>query len=234
MSESRDWWAKTEIITKIISSIAAVFLPIALLIVGNQLTEQQKKSEDLRQQAENRANRLPKLIEQLSSSNPTEKKLSVQVAVYLANQGQLPKELVPVLVAVANTDNNDVVRSEVRSSLINLAEQQPSLAPEINAELSTLVYIQIANENQREKAKVIQSDLIKNGFSAPGIENVGDNVGAKPKILDITEVRYFRNEDKTQVGKIKKILKSNGINTFREVETSGTVKQIEIWFSLGL
>lgn len=220
MSEPRDWWSKIEIITKIISSIAAVFLPIALLIVGNQLTEQQKKVEISRQQAENSANRLPKLIEQLSSSNPTEKKLSIQVAVYLSNQGQLPKELVPALVAVANTDNSDVVRSVARSSLINLAEQQPLLAPEIKAELSTLVYIQIANENQREKAKVIQSSLIKSGFSAPGIENVGDNIGAKPEIPKITEIRYFRDEDKAQVDKIKNILESNGITDVRKVVRS--------------
>jgi len=229
MPEPRDWWSKAEITTKIVSSVAAMFLPIALLIVGNQLTEEQKRAEDSRQQAESQANRLPKLVEQLSSGNQTERKLTVQVAIYLANQGQLPKDLVPALVAVANTDNDPKIRSEVRSALANLAEQQPSLAPEINAELSTLVYIQIANENQREKARAIQSDLIRNGFSAPGIENVGDDVGAKPEIPNITEIRYFRDEDQAQVEKIQSILRSNGITDFRAVETSGAIKQIEIW-----
>lgn len=240
-SEPRDWWSKAEIVTKIISSIAAVFLPVALLMVSDQFNQRQRTSDEkkqeaaaLKQQDENIANRLPKLIQQLSSNNPIEKELSLQSALYLATKKQLPPELMPVLTSVAtsvaNNDKNKKTRDEVRKSLLNAAEQNPAFAPEIKAKLSTLVYLQIATEAQREKAIKIQSDLIQNKFSAPGIENVSKNK-VKIEIPNITEVRYFRDEDKTQIEKIKNILKSNGITTVREDKVAGTDQQIEIWFS---
>jgi hypothetical protein len=96
----------------------------------------------------------------------------------------------------------------------------------------TTVYIQIAKEEQREKAKKIQSSLQKEGFSVPGIENVGDDIGPRPYLPESCEIRYFSAGDKNHADRIENILRSNGINPVKEaLNPKSSPTPIEIWFS---
>ncbi len=232
MIEKHDRWSKAEIISKITS---ALILPIVLLVIANTYNKQQQETEILRNKAENSANRLTTMLKSLSSENPKERELAIRVAEFFSKNDQLPNELIPVLLSIASSDPNKDVSSEARQSLKNMAKENKSLASVINEGLTILpqiVYIQIANENQREKAQKLQADLRKNGYSAPGIENVGDEIGSKPTLPQNTEVRYFNVEDKNHVEKIIGILKSNGFQNVSPVPIRlEKTEPIEIWFS---
>jgi hypothetical protein len=227
MGHPRDGWSKVEVVSKIIS---ALFLPIVLLLLGYWFSTQQKELDNLRNQAENSASRLTTMLRHLSSENPKERELATKVTEFLGKKNQLPSELVPVLLEIANNDPSKDVSIKARQSLETIANENKVLAPTIREglfPLSKLVYIQIANEKQHEKAKKIQSDLRQNGFSAPGIENVSGKAIIPPNM----EVRYFNDKEKSQVEKIVDILKANGITRVHPILISKGTGPIEIWFS---
>ena len=137
MAEPRDWWQKAEIVTRIVSSIAAIFLPIALLIVGNQLTKRQKDIESSRQQAESKASRLTLLVEQLSSDNSKKIQLAIKVAEFLGKNDQLPGELIPALMEIIQGNSDKNISTKARESLENIAKANPALGKTINKELAS-------------------------------------------------------------------------------------------------
>ena len=136
MAEPQDWWQKAEIVTKIVSSIAAIFLPIALLIVGNQLTQRQKGIEYSKQQAESKASRLTTIVDQLSSENIKKRQLAIKVAEFLGKNDQLPRELIPALMVIIQSDPSKDVSTEARESLENIAKRNPAIEQTINKVMS--------------------------------------------------------------------------------------------------
>jgi len=190
MSESRDCLSIIEILSKI---FAALVLPIILFFLGNSFNTQLKNSE-----------RLTTMLKHLSSENPREREIATKVAQFFGENNQLPKELLPVLLDIANNDSNKNVTIKVRQSLTEMAEKNPSIKQTIKGGFDPIVYIQIADEIQREKAKKVQSELRQNGFSAPGIENIK----GKATIPSNMEIRYFSDEEKNQAEKIGDVLKN--------------------------
>ncbi len=95
------------------------------------------------------------------------------------------------------------------------------------------VYLQIADESQRDLAKKIQAFLIEHSFVAPGVENVS----GKAYIPDTVEVRYRRNpEDKDKAEAVLAILKNqfhitNCRTSYTERGPRDRPGHIEIWFS---
>jgi hypothetical protein len=61
-------------------------------------------------------------------------------------------------------------------------------------QISPRVYLHIANEAQREKAKAIQAVLIANKYISPGVQNVS----GQGYIQDTLEVRYFDPDSKSK------------------------------------
>lgn len=239
-------WPKIDIIAKVLTAIAAIVLPIIILHLGNQYTEEQKKLEAARQEklkeiemsrqrSEGNASRLSMLVDQLSSENIKKRQMAIVVAEYLGKKDQLPQEIIPVLIATATSDPNKVVSADARQSLENIADRNPALAKTIIEGLASsppLVYIQYAKNSQEAKANKIRQDLQNAGFSAPGIENVGDDIGPKPIIPQNNEIRYFKESDRSHMDKIMDILKSNGIANVRQVFLPvRNPGPIEIWFS---
>lgn len=95
---------------------------------------------------------------------------------------------------------------------------------------ASLVYLQIVSEAQRDRVRDLQSDLIKRGYVAPGIENVGRRGAQIPKQ---TEVRYFRDEDQEEAKQISGILSRAGVPC-RITRIPGRPKEpphFEIWFA---
>ena len=91
--------------------------------------------------------------------------------------------------------------------------------------------LHIAAEDQREGVRDLRTDYIKDGYVAPGIENVAKLGATIPKE---TEVRYFREEDKAEAAKIAAQLAKDGVVAKPvEVKQNGNEKprQFEVWFS---
>ena len=92
-----------------------------------------------------------------------------------------------------------------------------------------LVYIQIARDNQRTKSEALQSALNNGGFAAPGIENVGDNIGPRPKIPSKMQIRIAK-KDEAYLPKIFQIVNSQALPNPEVIWLADTVNAIEIWF----
>jgi hypothetical protein len=68
-------------------------------------------------------------------------------------------------------------------------------------QLPVRVYMQIADEQQREKVQELQSILRQRGFLVPGIEKIGEKQAVKK-----TEVRYFDDSDKVHADQVQSIV----------------------------
>jgi predicted nucleic acid-binding protein len=89
-------------------------------------------------------------------------------------------------------------RTDSIKTLLNKATAQlNNIAPR--------VYIQIADESQRSAAKLLQNELNKRNFIAPGVENVAR---LNANIPDKMEVRYYRDEERGEAAEIIQILKT--------------------------
>lgn len=92
------------------------------------------------------------------------------------------------------------------------------------------VYIQIASEAQRDKAKELLTELQKRGYSMPGIENVAGKADSPKR----TNVRYFNDQDKAIAEAIVLVLKEKGISSataYRVNHLKARPGSLEIWFA---
>ncbi|HEX9020176.1 MAG TPA: hypothetical protein VF903_02820 [Nitrospirota bacterium] len=221
MPGKRDW-SKIEVGSKVLAAIGAVMLPVILLYLGNKFTEEQ-----------NNAKRATDMIQFLSSDNLQQRRMAIEATQFLTRNNQLPEELMPVLLDIAMNDPDKGVSRGAVQSLKKVAEKNRKLAPSIQKTLSALpkrVYIQIANEGQRERAKSIQIELYKKGLFVPGIEIVGGNAERS----DHASILYFDPDDKSTAEMIEKALKSKGVTA---VDLSylpdmrAKAGTVEVWFA---
>jgi hypothetical protein len=228
MTEARDTWSKIEILSKI---VAALFLPIMLLIIAQIYTTRQKLADEARIAAENNAHRLTEILTHLSSDNDKERKLTVIIATYFAEHNQLPGELLPALSNIAANDPNQEVANAAQQSLTAAAETNKALAPAAKQFLKQLpgrVYIHIPTEEQRGLAEHIISLLKDTGLNTPGIQRVSVR-----QIPNQTELRYFYDEDAQEAQTIHDLLDKNSITTtVKQIpgyEGKASPKQFELW-----
>lgn len=125
-----------------------------------------------------------------------------------------------------------------KAQLIEKIELKNSpLVSSSTATINPRVYIQIANDIQRAEASKLQSALNNENFITPGIENVGKN----PNIIipNMTEVRYYRDEELPMALRLISILKTTNLGmklneTPQRVPGNGRGTRpghYEIWFS---
>jgi|GEM_PF-4693225 len=111
------------------------------------------------------------------------------------------KKNIALIRAQVNSMPCSTGRTDTIKTLLNKATAQlNNIAPR--------VYIQIADESQRPVAKLLQNELSKRNFIAPGVENVGK---LKADIPDKLEVRYYRDEERPEAVEIIQILKTLNI-----------------------
>jgi hypothetical protein len=197
MSEERDGWGKAEVL---FSALGAVVMPIVLLVVGSWLTKQQESTAEATRQAE----RLTSLMQPLASENPRERQLAIEVAGYLADRGQLPLELVPVLVNIVKSDTDSSTAQAASQALARVEQRTPQLRNEIQAdfkELAARLYFHIGNESQREAAQRLASQLRAgpDALVIPGIQRI-QGPGR-------SELRFFKKAERTQAEKIAERLR---------------------------
>jgi hypothetical protein len=111
---------------------------------------------------------------------------------------------------------------------IPLSPTKSSVTQQMINDLPARVYIQIFNESDRSRAKVLQSKLKSIGFIVPDIENVGDDAGNKAKSLNRNIIRCYNEGDCKKANEIKEIIGSDfAVQPYTGNANKGT---IEVWF----
>ncbi|MEM9482474.1 MAG: hypothetical protein AAGA83_02165 [Cyanobacteria bacterium P01_F01_bin.116] len=232
--EPRDIWSKAEITAQVIS---AIFLPVALLFVGRIYDHREQE----RQQLEDNANRLTALIDHLSSDVPRERKLAITVTNYLANQGQLPEELVPVVTLVAIADEDQQVADSARETLTTAAQQQPELTTTIvqAARPTSNVDVNIRPaesevERQAAAAQIVAevvapsslTPLAAESPAAPTVEE--DPAPPAANILRIAYIQY--RSDLKKAEQLRNYLETQGISV-PDIEQIANIETNDIRYS---
>src|SRR5215471_14408745 len=132
--EPRDNWSKAEVISK---TIGGILLPLILLYVGQLYTSRQDQINNARLEhdqknelAQRNADRVTNFLNHLSSNNPTERKLTLQVIAYLAQTNEFPDALLTVVISTVDDKDPDVAR-EGSTALAQVAQSNPEKAKAI-------------------------------------------------------------------------------------------------------
>jgi hypothetical protein len=224
----RDTLATIEIVVRMVSLL---LIPVLIWVLGAWYNNQQKQIEERRITAENTANRLTYLLKNLSSDNPRERKMAVVISKYLAEQDQLPLELVQVLAVIAETDSNKEVSNAAFISLNALASAGNEQAPAAKAILEDLpgrIYIHIPDQSRMNMARQMETLLAGRGYQVPGIEII-------PQKVTSSQIRYFHENERSEAGKIKDFLGEQGyrinLSFIPGYETRVRSRQFEIWIA---
>jgi hypothetical protein len=182
-----------------------------------------------------------KLLEQLDTASVSEgQQLAKQVSEGKADAQPKLVALAPALVTAA-ADNSNLTQKKEAEKLVSalppdvVQKTIASLPVATVQQISPRVYLHIANEAQREKAKAIQAVLIANKYISPGVQNVS----GKGYIPDTLEVRYFDPDSKSKANEILAIINNSGktdgrvsyvIPTANDLRISPDIKtHFEVW-----
>jgi hypothetical protein len=208
MADTRDGWAKAEILIGAVAALGSIAIPVALFVVGNSLSERQRQASDKQLQAD----RVERMLTHLASEKSDEKKLAVRVLEFFVAENQFPAELLPALVEIASTDaHEDVadtasdvlqkvaqggetpVASAARRGLAALPARLNFHAPSAPDQASTSTSAAVADLGHGDV--VVAQQAAPSGTSAPAR----------------TELRYFRKEDAAQAQQMAARLQQRGI-----------------------
>ncbi len=166
MNKPKDGWDKFGIVTK-------AFIPIVIVLVGlgynrsQQEISEKKVQADVQRDQENRqADRLTTMIKNLSSDNPMERTVTINIASILVLHKQLPAEVIPTIVAASKSSDKDEARAAQNfvkaKNLSNAGETQsrarPSSQKTMPNDKSFLIY------PQRDGNDVIVPQLLINAI----------------------------------------------------------------------
>jgi len=163
-----------------------------------------------------RSENLVRLLNRLTSADPKERLDSVNGLIDLDKKGDLPRDLVPVIVAVtSNEKDNDISytaayfysslkelnavqnsNSELTDEIIKTAKEKNTLLTENRpiVGLPPRVYFQLANSNQRARADKIADAMKALGFIVPSYEVVEKGTPRS------NELRWYRTTDGSDQG----------------------------------
>ena len=105
----------------------------------------------------------------------------------------------------------------------------PSSPPAAQASIVYRVYIQIFDEHQRARAEGLRRALQALGYVAPGIERVAD-----ARSPDLTQVRFFQEDDAGIAGRIAELVRESATQQQtvprRKIGLDAPSGLIEVWF----
>ena len=218
------------------------------------------KAQGELQKERDRSKHLVDLLNQLTSENSRDRLAAVNALRKLNEEPneveKLPRDLIPVIVAVAANDKDKEVstaagyflallreikqvqqsQSVVTNSIIESAEQKnPTLIEsQKTVTLPPRLYFQLANENQRQRADKLAAALRNLGFTIPAYEIVGDRAPAR------SELRWYQPANEEDLGTVT-ANRDKALQTCREVDgpnwilkerTSSAARpnHFELWF----
>lgn len=163
-------------------------------------------------------------LEKVRSQNVEERKSAVESLDQLAKQETVPNEIKDKIIETGRR-NQDLSRVA-----ISVIQNKPDTSQETG--LKPRVYIHIQDEEQRKRAREIESKLEAAGFDVPDIEIVGS------RNIKVSEIRYFRDADESKANQAVGILQNMGISDLKARFVSGSEKSTkirpqhyELWFS---
>ena len=192
----------------VVDMISKIFLPLAVLFVGQAYTNQQAKS------AQERADfdKITSIIDRLDSEKPKEEERALLELVYFVNQCRFSMVIIPALQESAKESDPAVAQqaarvlntavgscsdartltqtagksnSDLAAALANVAQTVPSIAKVIDFEkLPATVFIHIKSEAQREQGEEAKQALQANGYGVSAIRIVSTEPSDR-------ELRYF-------------------------------------------
>lgn len=203
---------------EILSALTPLILGLAVTGVGAVFTQ----VYNFRQLQLNQLNALEKFRPLLVSENSYDREFAYASFAALGYE-QLAFKIIR---AKQDTAGRAVVE-EIRQSGSATAKEEASAAL---ASIPARVFVHIASEAQRAKAKDIVSTLQQRGFVVPGIENVA----GKAKLPKNTNVLYFNAEDEPAAEAIAELLREKGVagaNARNVTRFKVKPGSLEVWFS---
>jgi hypothetical protein len=228
MPESRDAWAKLDILAKVLT-------PVMLFGLGTLYSHYQNKAAG----AQKAQDRVATLVKSLYSEKPEER----LTAIYLLKRekekhpGEVPDEIlasaVPALVNIAINDRNAQVSEQAKKLVDDVTvSADPALAKAVDdkvAQIQARVYIHIRDEAQRGLARQIEVILEGRGVIVPGIERVA-------KSPSDNELRYFRTAEEGDAKRIAGLVQDAGLIEVRAKYVPGhenskamRLRHFELW-----
>lgn len=232
MGEPRDNWSKAEIFFGAMVGIGGVAVPLVLALFGARISASQDETARVIRHSE----RLTSLIDPLSSDNPRKRSLASEVAGYLAQHGELPPELIPVLRNLTTDDPNAATAKAASEALARAEQRDPQLKTQVEESFRTIparVYFHISKDEQRSDARSLAAQLIDklgSDFVVPGIER---KPGPKK-----SELRFFRSSERADAERVQQTLRQLGVNVelvdlSSRYETSTRIRprHLELWLN---
>jgi hypothetical protein len=229
----RDLWSKLEVVAK---AVGAIVVPIVVLLIGQGFNDNQRRLNDeqlvIQRQAEvnrlneqaaadvarQQADRLTLLLSHLGSSDERQRLLAIKVAEHYAASKQLPEEIVPVLIGIAQTGK----------------PQEAAAAVATLQALPAIVHIHIQTEEQRAVARGLQTALEGRGVTVPSIQRVGKGPAR-------AELRFFRADDRAEAEVLVGFFREAGLEvTLRDLTREYSTRRaelarhFEVWFGPGV
>lgn len=190
-----------------------------------------------------------RLLNHLTSQDASVRVDAVKGLVGMDQSKNLPRELVPVVLAVSSKDDNQEVsktasyffslaahaaNTDLTVSILKSAESNTTLADADN--LAPRVYIQVASDRQRGRADKIAGELKINSFTVPRLELVDSRRAPKTN-----QLRYYKSTDEPEqppdpnVDKILQIITAKDGPKWAKVGLPASTKarpgHFEIWFA---
>ena len=193
----------------------------------------QKSNEEITKYYEERIDGYKSLIDilsELQSGKPKTIRVGLNRLKEKAVSGNLPQEYKPLLITTLKSTKIVPQDVPLRDETLAAIDQETKKIDKPTLINPTIIFIQIQNTDP--KVVDLKALLEKNGYLAPGIENVGE----QPSIKQI-QLRYFRDGDAPLAGKISEFLKGHNIDAVPTriggYEDSPLVRQnqFELWFT---
>jgi hypothetical protein len=216
VARERDWF----------DYAGTLLLPVVIAIAGIIYTWQKDRADDARLALDRDSG----YVKLLASTNDKERDLGLRIIDALSKEGKFSPDLVPVVSAVAAGRPGD---PDTQKAAQILRSNPQAVArtdlPGPSADTKR-VYIQIAREDQRAKARAFEPALSAAGFATQGIELV-------PNGTTNSYVRYFAKADKGPAEQVAALLDAQGIHMgVQDFATTGQAgsKPLEIWIGSAL
>lgn len=244
--------------------IAAVWLTYLTYRSRQAALEAQQvalKAQEELQKERDRSKHLIDLLNQLTADNPKDRLAAVngfrKLNEAAKDDEKLPRDLIPVIVAVTANDPDKEVsvaasyffdtlseikqvqqsKSALTNSIIQTAEEKNATLTEtqLTISLPPRMYFQLANENQRARADKLAAALRSLGFTIPAYQVVGDRAPVR------SELRWYQPANEADLSSVtgnrdkalQKCREVDGPNWIqKEVRTSSSARpnHFELWF----
>ena len=234
--------------------VLGVVLLAGLLVSGFLYFKQKRLQAELKTERDKSEN-LVRLLNQLTGSDQ-DRLAAVNGLIELDKDGNLDRDLIPVIVAVTANDDNHAVSTaasyfynalketkvidqsdtELTDSIIKTAQEKNTALTQTasSTSLPPRVYFQLANDSQRPRADKIADALRSIGFTIPAYEVVEgsprNNQLRYSKTQSDSDAAYAGNRDRA-LAKIKEADGSNWSPVALRSSSSAGAGHFELWFA---